>query len=91
MILYSLIINKPINEGHNNNNDPDHGHNDLEQIECEADFYALMFVEKYKYNKNAITKFIIDCPCKSTLLKKRLDIINGCIDNVDNNSYLIEF
>jgi len=63
----------------------------LEQIESEADFYALMFVEKYKYNKNAIIKFIIDCPCKSTLLKKRLDIINGLVNNVDNYSYLIEF
>tara|TARA_B100001175_G_C19476328_1_gene624532 strand:+ start:1155 stop:1601 length:447 start_codon:yes stop_codon:yes gene_type:complete len=63
----------------------------LEQIESEADFYALMFVEKYKYNKNAIIKFIIDYPCKSTLLKKRLDIINGLVNNVDSNSYLIEF
>lgn len=63
----------------------------LEQIESEADFYALMFIEKYKYNKNAIIKFIIDCPCKSSLLKKRLDIINGCVDDVENNLDLIEF
>lgn len=63
----------------------------LEQIECEADFYALMFIEKYKYNKNTIIKFIIDYPCRSSLLKKRLDIINGFTDDVENNANLIEF
>ena len=63
----------------------------LEQIECEADFYALMFIEKYKYNKNTIIKFIIDYPCRSSLLKKRLDIINGFTDGVENNANLIEF
>tara|TARA_Y100000389_G_C17124433_1_gene347089 strand:+ start:109 stop:555 length:447 start_codon:yes stop_codon:yes gene_type:complete len=63
----------------------------LEQIECEADFYALMFIEKYKYNKNSIIKFIIDCPCRSSLLKKRLDIINGLTNDVENNANLIEF
>jgi len=50
-----------------------------------------MFIEKYKYNKNSIIKFIIDCPCRSSLLKKRLDIINGLTNDVENNANLIEF
>ena len=32
----------------------------LEHIENEADFYALMFIEKYNYNKDEIIKFIAD-------------------------------
>ena len=61
------------------------------QIECEADFYALMFIEKYKYNKSAIIKFMIETTVNSSLLKKRVDIINGFIDEVDKNSSLIKF
>lgn len=61
------------------------------QVECEADFYALMFIEKYKYNKSAITRFMIDTTHDSILLKKRLDVINGVIDEVDKNSTLIHF
>tara|TARA_B110000902_G_C13718676_1_gene364227 strand:- start:51 stop:497 length:447 start_codon:yes stop_codon:yes gene_type:complete len=63
----------------------------LDQIECEADFYALMFIEKYKYNKNTIIKFIISRHNESSLLKKRLDIINGVINNLENNIHLIGF
>ena len=61
------------------------------QIESEADFYALMFIEKYKYNKSSIIKFMIETTSNSTLLKKRVDIINGIIDEVDQNSILIKF
>jgi Zn-dependent peptidase ImmA (M78 family) len=63
----------------------------LEQIECEADFYALMFIEKYKYSKNSIIKFMIETTNSISLLKKRIDIINGNIDEVNNNVDLIKF
>ena len=63
----------------------------LEQVECEADFFALRFIEKYKYNKNSIIRFIIDTSFNSSLMKKRLDIINGYIEDVEKNIDLISF
>ena len=50
-----------------------------------------MFIEKYKYSKNAIIKFMIETTNSISLLKKRIDIINGNIDDVDSNSDLIKF
>lgn len=64
----------------------------IEQIECEADFYAYMFIEKYKYNKNSITKFIIETTQMSNIfLKKRLNVINGDIIDLYDNIDLIKF
>ena len=61
----------------------------LDQVEYEADFYALLFIEKYNYNKKKIINFILDTTHNSKLLKNRIDIINGDINIVDKNYHIL--
>ena len=63
----------------------------LEHIENEADFHALMFIEKYNYNKDEIIRFIADTSINKDISKTRIDILCGNIsiieDKVDILSY----
>ena len=63
----------------------------LEHIENEADFHALMFIEKYNYNKDEIIKFIADTSVNKEISRTRIDILCGNIsiieDKVDILSY----
>lgn len=61
----------------------------LDQVEYEADFYALLFIEKYNYNKKKIINFMLDTTHNSRLLKNRIDIINGDINIVDKNYHIL--
>ena len=63
----------------------------LEHIENEADFHALMFIEKYNYNKDEIIRFIADTSVNKDISRSRIDILCGNIsiieDKVDILSY----
>lgn len=61
----------------------------LDQVEYESDFYALLFIEKYNYNKKKIINFMLDTTHNSRLLKNRIDIINGDINIVDKNYHIL--
>ena len=57
----------------------------LEHIENEADFHALMFIEKYNYKKNEIIKFIVDTSINKEISKTRIDILCGNISIIEEN------
>ena len=57
----------------------------LEHIENEADFYALMFIEKYNYNKDEIIKFIADTSINKEISRSRIDILCGNISIIEDN------
>ena len=57
----------------------------LEHIENEADFHALMFIEKYNYDKDEIIKFIADTSVNKEISKSRIDILCGDISIIENN------
>ena len=53
--------------------------------------HLTLFGEAFEKIKNAIIKFMIETTNSISLLKKRIDIINGNIDDVDSNTDLIKF
>jgi|TARA_B100001559_G_scaffold220764_1_gene185275 hypothetical protein len=55
----------------------------LEHIENEADFHALMFIEKYNYNKDEIIKFIADTSVNKEISRTRIDILCGNIGIIE--------
>lgn len=57
----------------------------LEHIENEADFHALMFIEKYNYDKDEIIKFIANTSVNKEISKSRIDILCGDISIIENN------
>lgn len=57
----------------------------LEHIENEADFHALMFIEKYNYNKDEIIKFIADTSINKEISRSRIDILCGNISIIEDN------
>ena len=63
----------------------------LTHIENEADFYALMFVDKYNYNKDDIIRFIADTSINKECSRTRIDILCGNIEIIENNIHLLEF
>ena len=63
----------------------------LTHIENEADFYALMFIEKYNYNKDEIIRFIADTSVNKECSRTRIDILCGNIEIIENNIHLLEF
>lgn len=56
----------------------------LEHIENEADFHALMFIEKYNYNKDEIIKFIADTSINKEISRSRIDILCGNISIIED-------
>ena len=57
----------------------------LEHIENEADFHALMFIEKYNYDKDEIIKFIADTSVNKEIARTRIDILCGNIGIIEKN------
>lgn len=56
----------------------------LEHIENEADFYALMFIEKHNYNKDEIIRFIADTSVNKDISRTRIDILCGNISIIED-------
>ena len=63
----------------------------LEHIENEADFHALMFIEKYNYDKDEIIKFISNTSVNREIAKTRIDILCGNIDIIENNIDILSY
>ena len=63
----------------------------LEHIENEADFYALMFIEKYNYDKDEIIKFIVDTSINKEISKTRIDILCGNISIIEDNINILSY
>ena len=61
----------------------------LEHIENEADFYALMFIEKFKYDKDEIIQFISETCINKEMARNRIDILCGNISIIEDNLYLL--
>ena len=62
----------------------------LEHIENEADFYALMFIEKYNYDKDEIIGFISETSINNDISRNRIDILCGNISIIEDNLHLLE-
>lgn len=65
--------------------------NQLTQVENEADFYALMFIEKYNYDKDEIIKFISDTTLNKEYCRTRIDILCGNVCIIEENIDLLRF
>ena len=63
----------------------------LEHIENEADFHALMFIEKYNYNKDEIIRFIADTSVNKEISKTRIDILCGNISIIEDNISILSY
>ena len=63
----------------------------LEHIENEADFHALMFIEKYNYNKDEIIKFIVDTSVNKDISKSRIDILCGNISIIEDKVNILNY
>ena len=63
----------------------------LSQVENEADFYALMFIEKYNYDKDEIIKFISDTTLNKEYCRTRIDILCGNVCIIEENIDLLRF
>tara|TARA_B100001564_G_scaffold158881_1_gene133517 strand:+ start:4101 stop:4568 length:468 start_codon:yes stop_codon:yes gene_type:complete len=62
----------------------------LEHIENEADFYALMFIEKYNYDKDEIISFMSETSINKEMSRNRIDILCGNISIIEDNLHLLE-
>lgn len=63
----------------------------LEHIENEADFYALMFIEKYNYNKDEIIRFIADTSVNKDISRTRIDILCGNISIIEDKVDILTY
>jgi len=63
----------------------------LEHIENEADFHALMFIEKYNYNKDEIIRFIADTSVNKDISKTRIDILCGNISIIEDKVDILRY
>lgn len=62
----------------------------LEHIENEADFYALMFIDKYNYDKDEIIHFISETSINREMSRNRIDILCGNISIIEDNLHLLQ-
>ena len=63
----------------------------LEHIENEADFHALIFIEKYNYNKDEIIRFIKDTSVNKDISRTRIDILCGNISIIEDKIDILSY